>query len=190
MSIQYCNLLFVIASLKNNTSAKLRPLRADDAGHLFHYLDDLSLETRARFGPHPFDRNTIINLCVYPPPGEWRFIAETINDSGIIAYAIIKKGYLLHDATRLSSYGLRLSDHSDCTFAPSVADAWQSSGLGSKLFEYILEKISRTGFTRIILWGGVQSDNIKALKLYLKYGFRMLGEFEYNGKNYDMIKEI
>ena len=122
--------------------------------------------------------------------GEWRYIAENSDNNRIIAYAIIKKGYLLYDASRLSSYGLHLSEKSDCTFAPSVADAWQSRGMGSKLFEYILQDIRQKGFTRMILWGGVQSNNEKAVQFYLKYGFRVLGEFEYKGRNYDMIKEI
>jgi diamine N-acetyltransferase len=180
----------MIVLLKNNKSAKLRPLRADDAIQLFQYLNDLSLETRQKFGPHLFDRDTIENICCQPDHGEWRYIAENPDNNRIIAYAIIKKGYLLHDASRLSSYGFHLSEKSDCTFAPSAADPWQSSGLGSKLFEYILQDIRQEGFTRMILWGGVQSNNEKAVKFYLKYDFRISGEFEYKGKNFDMIKEI
>ena len=180
----------MIVWLKNNRPVKLRHLQAHDANRLFQYFDNLSLETRQRFGPHSFDRDTVKNICDNPTVNEWRFIAEDTDDNTIIAYAIIKKGYLMHDASRLSSYGLQLSDHSDCTFAPSVTDAWQSSGLGSKLFEHILEQIRQEGFTRIILWGGVQSNNEKAVKFYLKYGFRVLGEFENNGRNSDMVKEI
>jgi ribosomal protein S18 acetylase RimI-like enzyme len=180
----------MIQFLKNNRSVRLLPLLPEDAPALFDYFNELSTETRQRFGPHSFDWNTTEQICRRPPTDEWRVIVRDNKGGKIIAYAIIKKGYLLHDASRLAGYGLQLSGESDCTFAPSVADAWQSSGLGSKLFEYILVQIRQTNFRRIILWGGVQSTNEKAIRYYRKYGFRVLGEFEYNGKNYDMILEL
>lgn len=43
------------------------------------------------------------------------------------------------------------------------------------------------GTKRIILWGGVQAGNEKAVSYYLKHGFRTVGQFEHNGNNYDMI---
>ena len=43
------------------------------------------------------------------------------------------------------------------------------------------------GFRRTGLWGGVQCNNEKAVNFYLKHGFRILGQFEYNGWNYDMV---
>jgi GNAT superfamily N-acetyltransferase len=165
-------------------------LRDNDALALFNYFNEFSAETRRRFGPHPFDWDTTERLCLRPPANEWRFIGEEITGKNIIAYAIIKKGYLLHDTNRLSNYGLSLSDQSDCTFAPSVADAWQGSGAGSRLFEYILPRLMEMKFKRIILWGGVQATNERAVKYYQKLGFKMLGEFDYNGKNYDMALEI
>jgi GNAT superfamily N-acetyltransferase len=180
----------MIVSLKNHKTVRLRHLQPNDAAALFNYFNELSAETRQRFAPHPFDWNTCVQLCCQPPGDEFRFIAEYAELSAITAYGIIKRGYLWHDANRLSNYGLLLSNQSDCTFAPSVGDAWQSSGLGSKLFEYILQQIKPMNFRRIILWGGVKSDNEKAVRYYQKYGFRILGEFEYNGKNYDMIKEL
>ena len=42
---------------------------------------------------------------------------------------------------------------------------------------------------RFILWGGVQSNNERALRLYHKFGFRTLGYFDYNGLNTDMIHD-
>ena len=107
----------------------------------------------------------------------------------VVAYAPVKRGYLEHDRLRLEAYGLSLNQHKDCTFAPSVADAWQGLGLGGKLFDFIQTELQVRGIKRVILWGGVQASNAAALRFYEKMGFRVLGGFEYEGKNWDMVKE-
>ncbi len=89
----------------------------------------------------------------------------------IIGYAIVQRGILEHDRPRLQSYGLELSNTSDCTFAPSVADKWQGKGLGHLLLNFIVSDLLDGGFKRIILWGGVQSNNYNAVKFYLKKKF-------------------
>jgi len=85
---------------------------------------------------------------------------------------------------------LHLSHDNDCTYTPSVADDWQSQRIGNSLFLYILKNLQSSGIKRTILWGGIQSDNEKAVNFYKKNGFRILGESEYNGPNHDMIKDI
>jgi ribosomal protein S18 acetylase RimI-like enzyme len=90
----------------------------------------------------------------------------------------------------LQSYGINPDSNTDCTFAPSVADEWQGIGIGNALFQFILTEIKELGIKRIILWGGVQADNDRAKNYYNKNGFKTLGQFEYNGLNYDMILNI
>jgi len=107
-----------------------------------------------------------------------------------VAFSIIKRGYLEHDGYRLQSYGFVPDAITDCTFAPSVADHWQSLGVGNSLFHFLLADLKASGIKRIILWGGVQSDNQKAVNYYLKNGFIKLGQFEHNGLNDDMILEV
>ncbi len=63
------------------------------------------------------------------------YIAVEENTGKIIAYAILKKGYLEHDRQRLDSYGLQTDHQTDCTYAPSVADDWQGRGIGTALFQ-------------------------------------------------------
>ena len=41
----------------------------------------------------------------------------------------------------------------------------------------------------MILWGGVQASNAAALRFYEKMGFRVLRGFDYEGGNWDMVKE-
>jgi ribosomal protein S18 acetylase RimI-like enzyme len=179
----------MIVYVKNGKSVLLRKLRMDDIDFLCSYLQHLSPDTLNRFGPHRFDKQSINE--VYTNPDQYTgYIATDHETSEIIAYSVIKTGYLEHDRYRLQSYGLTLDEKTDCTLAPSVADPWQSQGVGNSLFLFMLADLKAKGIKRIILWGGVQSDNQKALNYYLKNRFRILGEFEYHGRNFDMILEI
>jgi diamine N-acetyltransferase len=174
---------------KNNCQILLRRLLPGDIDMLCDYLNNLSPETKNRFGPHPYDKNSLIGL--YMDTGnQLGFIALDAQNSSILAYSVIKIGYLEHDSPRLRSYGLILDPATDCTFAPSVADDWQSQGIGNALFHFALNQLKAKGINRIILWGGVQSDNMKAINYYRKNGFKELGQFEYFGMNTDMILEI
>jgi len=179
----------MIVLTKNKQQLMLSKLCPDNFDCLTEYLQRLSTETKSKFGPHPFDKESVLKF--YENENlHAGYIASEVETQKIIAYAIIKPGYLEHDSFRLQAYGLKLSAVTDCTFAPSVADAWQSQGVGESLFRFILKALHSTEIKRIILWGGVQSTNEKAVNFYKKHGFRKLGEFEYNGPNYDMIMEI
>ena len=179
----------MIVQTKNGKSVLLRKLTFDDIDKLSYYLQKLGPDTIKRFGPHGFDKQSISEL--YQNPDHYTgYIAEDIETAEIIGYSIIKTGYLEHDGYRLQSYGLTPDEKTDCTFAPSVADQWQSQGVGNSLFHFMLSDLKAKGFRRIILWGGVQSNNQKAENYYLKNGFKKLGQFEHNGLNDDMILEI
>lgn len=179
----------MIIKSKNSSNVLLRKLTSDDFDSLAGYLQNLGPETVRRFGPHGFDKQSISDL--YQNPEEYyAYIALDTETSAIIAYSVIKTGYLEHDGYRLQSYGLTPDGKTDCTFAPSVADLWQSQGVGNSLFQFILNDLKTKGIKRIILWGGVQSDNTRAVNYYLKNGFKLVGRFEYNGPNDDMILVI
>ncbi len=171
----------------SNAPLTIQILSEADFPALMKYLTSLSVETRHRFGPHSFDLDVLYQL--FTNIKDYRgYIAQ--KEGEIIAYTIVKFGYLEHDYTRLSAYGLNLEMTSDCTIAPSVGDTFQSQGIGGQLIQFAINDLSELGFTRIILWGGVQSTNSKAVGLYRKYGFKALGQFEHNGMNLDMIRYI
>lgn len=179
----------MVTQTKNGKSVLLRKLTLDDIDKLSNYLQNLGPDTVKRFGPHEFDKQSV--STIFQDPDHYTgYIAEDSYTSEIIAYSIIKTGYLEHDGNRLQSYGVTPDEKTDCTFAPSVADKWQSLGVGNSLFLFILSDLKVKGFRRIILWGGVQSSNQKAVNYYLKNGFVKLGQFEHNGLNDDMILEI
>ncbi len=173
---------------KNNRQVFLRRLSTNDLDNLIDYLQNLSVETKKRFGPHNFDKQSVIEF--YDFNANLGYVAQTVDTKEIIAYSIIKIGYLEHDAIRLQSYGMTLDIITDCTFAPSVADLWQSCGIGNNLFRFILSDLTTMKIERIILWGGVQMDNEIAVNFYRKNGFKTIGQFAYNGDNYDMIYDI
>ena len=160
----------------------------NDLRKLEIYLKNLSQETKNRFAPHGSELCELEKLFF---TDEYvGFISEIHNCDILVAYAVLKKGIVEHDRFRLQSYGLKLDSSLDCTYAPSVAEDWQSQGIGSALYQFVINYLKSNGFRRIILWGGVQATNEKALNYYRKYGFVELGSYEYYGQNYDMMKEI
>lgn len=173
---------------KDNRLVFIRRLQLTDIENLYTYLQNLSDESKSRFGPHKFDLETLYEF--YSSNLNLGYVALSFDTHDIIAYAIIKIGYLEHDKNRIEAYGLKLSQQCDLTFAPSVADSWQGYGVAYHLFDYIRSDIAIGEAKRIILWGGVQMDNERALKYYKRIGFKKIGQFTYNGENYDMIYNL
>lgn len=163
----------------------VRKLQSSDYDALLSYLHHLSAETKSRFGPHAFDAASVIQF--YNSPGTTGFVATALNSQPIIAYSIIKEGLLHHDRERLNRYQYPGIENNCCTYAPSVADDWQGKGIGKLLFDHIRNHCVEKKINKIILWGGVQCTNEKALHFYDKLGFITLGQFEYNGLNQDML---
>jgi diamine N-acetyltransferase len=172
----------------NNDNIVYRKLISTDFDRLLHYLHYLSNETKGRFGPHPFDETSVIDF--YKADDVTGYIAEEKLSHSIIAYAIIRKGILYFEKERLLDYKYFDIDKDCCTYAPSVADNWQGKGIGKLLFNCILNDCKKESIKKIILWGGVQSSNERAINFYRKLGFIKIGLFEYNGSNEDMILEI
>jgi len=173
----------------NNIPIAIQPLKPDMFEALVTYYSCLSAETKNRFAPHAFTMEALENLFVknniYTA-----FIGSNMQDNSIIAYTIIKIGYLPDERERLNQWGLKVDIETDATLAPSVSDIWQSVGIGQLLFNYTINHLQNTSISRLLLWGGVQCLNEKAVKFYLKNNFKIAGEFDYNGCNYDMYKNL
>ena len=179
----------MLIETKNNQKISLNNLSSNDLDHLADYLHQLSHDTKKRFSPHGFDMQSLIDI--YTRSDKYHgYIAREMEENIIVAYSIIKIGYLEHDRERLASYGVKPDENTDSTFAPSVADKWQGMGIGNQLLQFIISDIKSKQINRIILWGGVQMDNENAVNYYLKNGFKILGHFSYHGDNYDMALEM
>lgn len=157
-----------------------------DLNGLSIYLSGLSESTRKWFGPHDFQWNGLTDF--YTDKRNTGYTLVDLAGDGVIAYAVVRQGYVYGDFDRYQRYGIDPDQDYDCSFAPSVADTWQSKGIGNMLLQHILKEVKRKQFRRMVLWGGVQEDNDRAVRFYLKNQFRMAGNFFHNGNNRDMIK--
>ncbi|MFN7119848.1 MAG: GNAT family N-acetyltransferase [Saprospiraceae bacterium] len=180
------------ASLKNGEDVIIRLVQEEDEPYLLAYLHSLSEESKSRFAPHPFDAETIHLICKDGYSDTRYYIAEHAKTHDIIAYALLKLGTLKNDAERYANQHQQPLDEAlTCTYAPSVADAYQNQGLGSLLLEYILLDVYLLGRKCVVLWGGVQAGNEKALQYYHRRGFQSVGTFQRDIiENYDMIYHL
>jgi diamine N-acetyltransferase len=178
-------------TLRNQEPVTLRLLTAGDEENLFQYLYHLSPESRSRFGPHPFNRETVHTICQTLPGDTHRFIAQQVSTGFIVAYFLVKQGMIDFDRERYAARQQYFNNAATVTYAPSVADAWQSTGLGTAMNCYIEHELSEAGVRTVILWGGVQATNEKAINYYKKMGYQYQASFWHDGKdNYDMLKAL
>jgi ribosomal protein S18 acetylase RimI-like enzyme len=93
---------------------------------------------------------------------------------------------------RYRKAGITLDPTSDCTLAPSVADAYQDQGLGSLMMRYLISIAQRLGCQRMVLLSGTHETNPRAIHFYLKHGFTKIGTFEKppGFDNYDMMLKL
>ena len=162
-----------------------RVLQAGDGAVL------LSQETRDLFGPHPLTMEQGHRLCEEIDYGQTlRMIALIGSAPEVIAYLILILGVRESEIGRYREHRVVLESETDCTFAPSVADAYQNRRLGSLLMPHVLEVVRRLGYRRVVLSGGTQARNMRAVRFYEKFGFVKVGEFMTKINNYDMILEL
>ena len=95
----------------------------------------------------------------------------------VAAYFILLLGLREHTAERYRNHGAPLDGLATCTFAPVVADAWQSRGVGSIVVAPVYDAARRLGFARCVLMGGTRAINHRAIRFYEKAGFRRVGDF-------------
>jgi diamine N-acetyltransferase len=166
----------------NTQFIQIRLLKFDDSERLFKYCNGLSDLTKSRFAPHQFDKETIENICRYIGKDDsFRFVAITTDTEQIIGYFIAKSGMSENDKSRFFQNKTHLIPEECCSIAPSVADDYQGSGLGKALFKFMIDYLREHQKHHLILLGGVQKENEKAIRFYQKMGFQEAGEFGRNG---------
>jgi GNAT superfamily N-acetyltransferase len=181
--------------LPSGETIRFRLLEAGDARILGAYFLRLSDETKGHYGPHPFDQATADHLCAsidYADTMCWIAMQNTEGGEQAIGYFILVPGVAEAEEKRYMGWGLPLQSGSDCTLAPSLADAYQGRGIGSLLLGHLIRVTQRMGFRRMVLMGGVHATNPRAIRYYEKNGFRQVGEFEHppGVQNYDMIMDL
>lgn len=176
-----------VLTLKSGLLVILRVLRSDDARRLGRYFEALSEATTGRFGPHPLDTTAAQQLCNDVDYHRTLRLLALTELGEIIAYFILGLWVAGEERRRYEGYGLVLESERDCTFAPSVADAYQNAGLGSAMMPYVLDIARRLGRRWMVLLGGTQATNYRAIHFYRKFGFRVVGNFVTHVDNYDMV---
>lgn len=187
-------------TLRSGETATLRLLRHDDRLRLGTYLTGLSKATTDRWGPHGMDQATADTICATLDHTRMLRAVATVPDAAqgerLVAYQLVVWGVWESDRDRYARLGIALSETSDCTLAPSVADAYQDQGVGSAVATRLRAAAARVGRRRMVLWGGVQADNRRAVHFYGKLGFVKVGEFLSDAgergtiNNWDMIAAL
>jgi len=170
---------------KNNEVFEFRPLESSDDHLLGRFFEDLSQETRSKFGPHPLSLEYAIEV-ICPQIGTdnvSRFVIGS--DEKIVGYFIIDFNFYQNEKTRYDSYQVSLDFSNDPVFAPCIADSYQSLGVASQALKELIKELTNRGVRSLVLMGGTQEPNHLARSFYKKFGFQEQGEFftDYNGLN-------
>lgn len=168
------------------TDIIIRQATIVDADDILRYFRQLSNSSKQFFLPHAHEKHAIENILISSQ--HLAYIALVDND--IVAYFVLKKGYIEHDVPRFMNYEIQLDALRDCAIAPSVTDKWQGKGIAKIVMQFIVNDLLKIGVKRMILWGGVSKNNTQALSFYQRQGFSILGRFMHNGENFDMYKII
>lgn len=162
----------------------LRALRSDDGERLAAYFEGLSPSTTSRFQPHPLTREEAMARCGEPPGPATRLVLERGAD--IVGYFILEAGLRSGDAARYAEQGIMLEVGRDLLFAPSVADMWQNQGLSSQAMPHLIALSQQLGARSLVLMGGTQATNDRAIRFYEKFGFEGCGGYQSEIWNHDM----
>lgn len=162
----------------------LRELRSTDTPALVDYFHQLGVATRRRFQPHPLTPQVAKQVCTAPGGVTLRLVIE--HASRLVAYFIVDTMLSEHERRRYGKQGIALAQGLDFLFAPSVHDDWQNKGLASLAMPYILEICRAWGAHSLVLMGGTQATNARAIFFYEKFGFTRHGGYQTEVFNHDM----
>lgn len=158
-----------------------------DYSNLIGYYNSISDKSKSFFMPHLFSNEGIYDF--YHNPMNRGYVLVDPNNK-ILGYSVIRHGWIEHEKERICSYNFYTEDRQIAFYAPSVSDNLRGNGLSGYILQHILGELRDMGVERVFLWGGVKSQNTPAVRFYLKNGFYKIGEFEFDGLNYDMVKYI
>lgn len=170
---------------KNSELFEFRRLSNGDAKLLGEFFENLSTDTRSKFGPHPLTSQYAENeLCRnVGQDNVSRFVVGS--DEKVVGYFIVDFNEYKHERDRYNSYNIDLDFAVDPVFAPCIADEYQNQGIASQSMNALIKTFSSTHVRSLVLMGGTQAPNQLARTFYKKFGFEELGEFytDYNGLN-------
>lgn len=163
--------------LTDGSPVTFRPLTPSDAERLAAFLTELSTETRRLSTFEGYDLEAARRLCdAIARYDKLRLVLDGLPSGRIAGLLELSLDLTDSDIARYHRAGIHLGSTA-CRFGATLADDCQGRGLGTQVFPLIADITRRFGNTRIILWGGVVADNLRAIRYYEKVGFRTTGAF-------------
>ncbi len=130
----------------------IRSVKENDCKKLFNFLKELDEKIKYFFHPHPFDLETIINIC--RSKKDHYFVMFFKNK--LIGYSFLRLfGY------EIPSFGL------------IIRQGFTGQGYGLFLTNWTIKKAKELGYKKVILKTYI--ENIPAQKIYNKVGFKIVG---------------
>lgn len=166
----------------------LRSLRATDAELLGAYFEALSARSKSRFQPHPLTAQHAATICADGRDDTLRLVIE--GPHAIVGYFILEPRVSFHEIDRYRERGITLEPGLDFMFAPSIADAIQDQGVASSAMPHVIDLARGRGARSLVLMGGTQATNARAIAFYEKFGFQRVGGYQTEVFNHDMRLEI
>lgn len=161
---------------KNNHIFSFRLLTASDNDSLGVFFNNLSTNTRSKYGPHPLTKEYALQLCnKIGQDNVVRFIIE--GQGNIVGYFILDFNCFSDEVVRYKKQGIDIDSTIDPVLAPCIADDHQNSGLASQAMALIIDYAKANKVRRIVLMGGTQAPNSLAIAFYKKFNFEEYSQF-------------
>lgn len=162
----------------------LRHLAAHDTPALFDFFESLSPASKRRFQPHPLTLDAARGLCEAASSSTLRLVV--LAHSRIVAYFILEPQVSPHEVGRYRDHGIELEAGKDWMFAPAVTDRLQNEGIASEAMPHLLTMARAAGARSLVLMGGTQATNARAIAFYEKFSFKRHGGYQTEVFNHDM----
>lgn len=169
-----------------------RELLENDKSELGIFFENLSEETRSRFGPHPLTKEQADLLCEnIDKDNIKRFVIS--DELQIVGYFIINFNLFEHERNRYAEFNITLDPQKDPVFAPCIADKYQNQGVASATMQFIIDYAKANCLRSLVLMGGTQETNAIARRFYTKFNFKEYAQFftaHNNSNNIDMKLDL
>ena len=171
----------------------IRPLRPRDETRFAQFLTGLSQQTQRYFAPHGLEWQHGQQLVAELDPSQTLrllLLDKSGDEEIVLGYLILQMGLAPHEQERFNRYGIEYDPALCVSLAPVIAEGWQSQGLGAPLLKQGLHLCRELGRQAVVLMGGMQDANRRAVHFYLRHGFHRLDSFEWpqGVLNDDMIR--
>ncbi len=146
-------------TLKDGSTALVRRLRSTDGPGLTGFYQSLGAKERHYFYPYPISPQHGERIAgMAERPDRITFLALDPHETQVLGYAFVRHSALKEEPL----------------LGICVRPGAQQNGIGKALLSRLVEAARQAGLREVTL--GVHKDNIPAIRLYERAGFRICGE--------------